>query len=156
MAVLPSQAKRRVAVATSLGADLDPGLGSAGDGSLNVLDLGRHDYRCRRVRQALVERSDVLVPGRAALCVDGDVGRLEAVIDGSTGDEAAGGQEKRRGKCGSHVEGQSGSTSRALCWQVLQHVQGEKFYYPPQTPNFNIPSVPAKIPFILDPWGAVN
>jgi hypothetical protein len=91
MPVLSTQSKRRVAVSSSLGADLDTELGGAGNGSLDIFDFRCHNYCRRCVRQPLVERSNILVPARTTLRVDGNRSRRKAVVDGGGSDEAAGG-----------------------------------------------------------------
>ena len=97
-------------MASRLGRHLDTELLAALDRVLDVLGGQRDRDGGRKVRQADVEGSNILVPAIGALGVDGDLGLGETLLDGSPCDE-------RIGRGGNQAGGKkSGDThARQLC-----------------------------------------
>ena len=83
MAILSAEAKRGVAVAARLGIDLDTVLGTTCYRSSYLLGVLHHRDCDWCVLDPLVESPDVIVPVGRSLGIHRNVGRLEAVVNGS-------------------------------------------------------------------------
>lgn len=106
VAVLATESEAGVAVASRLGRNLDAELLAALDRVLDVLGgLGDRDGG-RKVREANVERGNILVPAISALGVDWDFGIRETLLNGSS-------RNKRIGRRGNEAGGKKGSDAHA-------------------------------------------